>query len=467
LLLEWPTRFHGWLESVEDCGGKSILPKVISRIDAALFRGKKLSEGMKQLRETLSPELAQVRLATSKENKRKAMARDRPQSKTTDLRPQTFRGMAAQLGLHVQTLKLLRARGTYESAVEIGKRLQWRSAEMTRFGERLLAMAGAMLQPAPGIKLKFLLALKFRNAEAKAEAVEAVLSGKLPVVGLSGPKPVDVVIDAEAANRWVRQRRLLEGEGTYSFPEAAKAIGVDMTAIPDAIGRGLLATVQVGDLTRVTGTSVEGFICAYIPFVELAHRLETSAGRLVRFIEGRGLQLLTLKRAGHRAKQAVLLRKLEPEVTRLWQEDEKKIADRRSAHICPEPQRVAALEAYIKQMRKDGKPLPRRAGQLDKSIIAQACGFSRNEFYVRQGLARLLDEARLEEEKHSQHGSLDPVDVLRAYLNERRKSGSGIPRKANGKLNKRVIALDCGFSRSLFYKDREAVRMIEAACLGT
>jgi hypothetical protein len=37
LLLEWPTGFHGWLESVDSLSGKTILPKVISRIDVALF----------------------------------------------------------------------------------------------------------------------------------------------------------------------------------------------------------------------------------------------------------------------------------------------------------------------------------------------------------------------------------------------------------------------------------------------
>jgi hypothetical protein len=335
---------------------------------------------MRRLRETLNPMLAQVRCAASQENKGKAMARDIVRSKLVVPARATFRALAAQLGLHVETLKVLRARGTYESVVEVGKRQQWRSAEIAKFGERLLAMAGAMAEPATGTKLKSLLARKFRNPEVKAEAVEAVLSRELLVVGIAGHKPVDLVLDTEVAARWVREMRLREGDGTYSFPGAAAVIGLEMMAIPSAIRAGLLATVQVGDLTRVTGASVETFLATYLPVVLLADRLETTAIRLVRFIDGKGLQVLSLKRTGQRGEQAVLLRNLQPEVSRLWLEDKRRVADAHSPQVCPEPQRVAALVKYIEQMKKEGQPLPRRAWHLDKSKIAQTCGFSRNEF---------------------------------------------------------------------------------------
>jgi hypothetical protein len=464
LLLEWPTRFHSWLESLDSLSGKPVLPKMISRIDTALFRGKKLSEGMRRLKETLNPFLARVRIAASVSNRRVAPARVWRRSQPRGLAHETFRTLSAGLGIHVQTLKLLRERGTYESVVELGKRQQWRRDEITKFGERLLSMAGAIAEATPGTKLKALLALKFRNSEVKVEAVEAVLSGKLPVVGLAGPRPVDLVLDTAVADQWVREMRLREGDGTYSFPEAAAAIGVDMTVIPDAIGLGLLATVQIGDLIRVTGASVEVFLATYQPVVQLAKQLETSATRLVRFIEGRGLQTLCLKRTSGRAEQAILLRKLQPEVSRLWLEEKKRLTDARPRQVCPEAERMSALMAYIDRMKKDGMPLPRRAGHLDKSAIAQACGFSRNEFYVRPELARLLEAACLEEKKRARYGSLDSVDVLRAYLLERRESGLDIPRKANGRPNKLVIAQDCGVPRNVFYKDEKAARMIEAVC---
>jgi hypothetical protein len=463
LLLEWPTRFHGWLESRDSLGGRPILPKVMSRIDIALFRGKKVSEGMRRLKETLNPLLARARIAASVAN-RKVAVRERARSQPSRPAHETFRALSAGLGVHVQTLKLLRARGTYKSVVELGKRQQWRRDEITKFGQRLLSMAGAVAEPAPGTKLKALLALKFRNPDVKAEAVEAVLSGKLPVIGLAGPQPVDLVLDAAVADQWVREMRLREGDGTYSFPEAAAAIGVDMTVIPDAISIGLLATVQIGDLIRVTGASVEVFLATYQPVIQLAKQLETTATQLVRFIDGRGLQTLCLKRTSGRAEQAIFLRKLQPEVSRLWLEEKKRFADARPLQVCPEAERMSALTAYVDRTKKDGMPLPRRAGHLDKSAVAQACGFSRNEFYVRPELARLLAEACLEEKKRARYGSLDAVDVLRAYLLERRESGLGIPRKANGRPNKLLIAHDCGVSRNVFYKDEVAARMIEAEC---
>jgi hypothetical protein len=457
LLTQWPMRFQDWLVSLRSSHTQKAQARVLNRIDSVLFRRRTLSEGMVQLRRALSPVLSTVASRRSKV---------RPVKQTSGVVAPivltAIRIAGVQLGIPPQILAILRARGTYESKAEVGKRQKWRPEEIKAFGDRLLSMAGELAEPVAGLKLESLLALKFRNPAVKAEAVEAVLCGNLPVVGLSGTTPADLVLDAEIAGRWIREVRIREGGATYSMPEAATAIGVNLAAIPAAISAGLLKPILVGGLDRITVASVEEFLKVYVPVVSIARPLKTSVRRLVRFMDARSIKAIKLKRWGAlQVEQPIVRREFQAEIEKLWLEEKAAAAAARKQRPDLEAQHMTTLSAFFQTVKDKGERLPSRAGRLDKSRIARACGFHRSEFDRRQSLAKMLKGALLEEQKRSSCGSLDEVDVLHSYIEECRRTGKDIPRTTTGKPNRRAIAAACGVSRGVFYRDVKAVRLIE------
>jgi len=199
--------------------------------------------------------------------------------------------------------------------------------------------------------------------------------------------------------------------------------------------------------------------------VQLAPRFNTSVRRLTRFVERHGIRVTNLIRAGKSyAEQPIIHRESLPKVEALWAEEQAQKAAGRSPLVHPGPERSIAFAAYLHDMNAKGEPLPRRAGQLDKSKIARACGFNRNEFYVRPGLAKLLDDAVLEEQSRAGLASFKPIDLLRTYLEECSHPGKRIPRYGS-RPNRRAIAKTCGFDRDEFNKDPALAKLLDDADL--
>jgi hypothetical protein len=455
LLLDWPRHLASWLESIDCSHGLPVGNRVINRIVAALFRRKPLSEGLQQLKDALSPLLRArktlVHTSASTAESRHGKNEDAAACHNSS----TFRMAVARLGIPPSTLNLLRSRGSYQSEVERRRRQPWRPAEIEAFGHRLLALSAGRGGSPDGVKLKALLARKYRNAVVKAELVEAVLRGVLPVVGLDGDKPADLLLEAGAVERWVNEARLREGKGTITIAEAAREIDLSPPAIPTAIRVGLLDVVVVDESTRVTRASVDRFRERYVPLVQLARRLNTSSSRLVRFVERRGMQVIRLTRAGEcDAEQPIMLRESQSRVEGLWAEEIAREAAEQKTRVNPGPERSATLAAYLKTMKAKGIRLP------DKSKIARACGFQRNEFYMRPELARQLDLALEEQQLRGGQANLEPIERLRTYLENLSTSGGQIP-LWGGKPKLQAIASACGIDRNIFYKDPEARLMVD------
>jgi hypothetical protein len=454
LLLDWPRHLVGWLESVDRSHGLHVGTRVVSRIVTALFRRRPLSDGLQQLRDALSPVLRARRGAVDTIPSAAEGRRGQNENAKAGPGQSAFRVAVARLGIPPSTLNLLRSRGSYQSEVERRGRQPWRPAELEAFGQRLLALAAGRGVVTGGVKLKALLARKYRNAVVKAELVEAVLRGLLPVVGLDGDKPADLLLDSDAVGRWVREARLREGNGAITIAEAAREVDLNPAAIPAAISAGLLDTVVVDENTRVTLASADRFRERYISIVQLARRLNTSSSRLVRFVEGHGVRVIRLTRAGEcDADQPIIPRDLESRVEALWAEEVVREAAEKKTRANPGPVRLEALAAYLKSMKARGKRLP------DKSKIARACGFERNEFYMRPELARQLDLSREEQQQRAGQPCLEPIERLRAYLKNLSTAGGQIP-LWGGKPKLLAIAAACGIDRSLFYKDPEARRLV-------
>jgi hypothetical protein len=310
--------------------------------------------------------------------------------------------------------------------------------------------------------LEVLLGLKFRNQAAKADLVEAVLQGKLPVVGLDGGKPSDLLLDRGEADRWIQQIRVREGGDTYTFPQAAQQTGLDCAVIPAALKAGLLEGTKVGELIRIPVASVAQFRELYIAVVHIAVQMKSSVRRLTRFIERYGLNVIYLARAGSSITQPVILRESQSRIEELWNEERaKEVARKRVPPADLERDRMAMLTKYLQRMKAQDKALPRHGGKLDRSVIARACGFHRNDFYSRAELTKRLVDADLAEQKEKGLELLKPIEVLRSYLAECHRTRKSIPRTPNGKPNKLAIASACGIDRKIFYIDAVARGLID------
>lgn len=78
---------------------------------------------------------------------------------------------------------------------------------------------------------------------------------------------------------------------------------------------------------------------------------------------------------------------------------------------------VESLKKYLEALKAEGRPLPMRAGDLNLSAIALACGFNRQVLYKNPGAVALLDEARA---PSAAGGEEDPKPVSRTDRRDRR-----------------------------------------------
>jgi TniQ len=466
LLSQWPSGMNRWLQSIKATQAADPMPVPVRRIYSVLFRKRQLSAGLRHLKEGFLNlcsshwPTAMIAEPAVKRPARALKAENAPSRQRT-----LQRAASATLGIPTSTLHILRDRGVYGSEVQHGKRHTWRQEDVQAFRGRMLTLADGVPAGAAAVKLGTLLGLKVRNQAAKADLVEAVLWGKLPVVGLDGDKPSDLLLNRVEAYRWIHEIRVREGGGTYSFPQAARQIGLDCAVIPAALKAGLLEGTKVGELIRIPVASVARFQELYVAVVHIAAQMKRSVRRLTRFIERNGLNVIYLARTGSGITQPVILRETQSRIEELWNEEmAKETACKRALPADVERNRMATLTKYLQRMKARNNALPRHSGKLDKSVIARACGFHRNDFYGHAELTKLLIAADLAEQKEKGLELLKPIEVLRSYLADCHLNRKSIPRTPNGKPNKLAIASACSIHRKIFYNDAVARRLIDQVC---
>src|SRR5690606_21272283 len=133
----------------------------------------------------------------------------------------------------------------------------WHKEDVEAFHERALALPVVEHESGGRVSLQRIMRLKLRDDDAKADIVAALLDGRLPVVGREGRTRKGLQVERAKLEAFVVQKRIhVEGE-TYSYPDAASALGVDLSAIPNARSVGLLEGVSIGSRTRISSKSVE------------------------------------------------------------------------------------------------------------------------------------------------------------------------------------------------------------------
>jgi hypothetical protein len=457
LLSEWPRQLEKWLQRIASTNQTDALPQPIRRIVSALFWRRRLSTGMQRIKEAF--------VSLAQRHWPSLLVTDQPRAKRTGDRqassqPIAARIISARLGIPVGTLRILRERGLYGSGASPRLHRTIHDEEARDFEARMLALAADAPKGIECKKLEQLLGLKFRNAAVKADLIEALITRALPVVGQAGGKVSDLLLGKEAVECWLQNARARENNDSYSFPEAAALLELDLNAIPAAIGAALLETIEVEGRKRITVGSVLRFQVKYVPLSAIALSLKTSADALIRCATKNGVPVVSLARVRSKIKQSLISRANIPKLEALYKvvqaqaEEKKRIpCDVLEARIS------AALAEYIARSQARDEALPRRAGKLNKVAIARACGFDRNEFYVRPKLALALDDAYKAERTRRGAHYFDPTERLRIYLEDLRASDKQIPRWG-GKPHLLAIAAACGIDRNHFYKGAEALHLV-------
>jgi TniQ len=454
LLLEWPRRFESWLECTASRFGSGAAPGPIRRIFDALFRRRNLF-GMQRMKEDFLTLCGRHWNSVLGERVRASQA-TRSSSRLLRL-SNPARIASAELGIPVETLRILRERGLY--GLSPGRRHRDHSEEVRGFKDRMFALAVGSPKDGQGRKLKELLRRKFRNHGVKADLIEAVIRGVLPVVGVDGDKVSDLLLGADASDGWLDKALSRTREDTYTIRRAAAELDLDPAVIPAAITARLLEMVTIDGRSQITTASVAQFRDRYVPLVAISGPLKTSAGALLRCGQENGLTIVVLTRVSSGKKQSVILRAELPKLESLFRAKQKREQTKKRTPAAVLEVRMAnALAQYIGSLRQRKQTLPRFGGKPNKVAIARACGFERNVLY-RPGLALLLDEAQKMEQAKSGTRYIEPIERLRTYLTDLHRSRRQIPRWG-GRPKLIAIATACGIGRDLFYKDREALRLV-------
>ena len=460
ILTDWPSGLRQWMVSLKALNGADPLPSPIYAAYQTLFKHRWLSEGMRALKADFlqaSSDLWAVaenvnRMCSARAKASGAVVPRRRLSEESLKRPAPgVRKVAKLLGIPESTLHVLRDRGLYGKPATPGRRQLWGMDDAGTFAARLRALVPE-IACSVGTRLDVLLGLKFRNPAAKADLIEAVLTRKIRVIGSDGGKAASLLLDVEQTEQFIHMLRVREGDGTYSFPEAAAEIGLEMGVIGSAVTAGLLESVLVDGRIRVTRASIQRFRELHVPVVEIARSFGTTSHWLAAHIEGLDIDVIKLARPSGGIPQPVVARNELPRIDAAWaglKQKEASLAAPRTAS--PQESPVARLQAYLDRMARSGERLPRHGGKLDRARIARECRIVRDNLYTRQELVDVLASADLRECKALGVESLAPASIVRAYLEACRAAGTRLPRNHLGHPNKVAIAKACELSPSVIY----------------
>ncbi|HVI90618.1 MAG TPA: hypothetical protein VM659_20125 [Dongiaceae bacterium] len=117
---------------------------------------------------------------------------------------------------------------------------------------------------------------------------------------------------------------------------------------------------------------------------------------------------------------------------------------------------VETLLAYIEGIEERREPLPRRAGELNRSEIARACGFDRNVLRTNPRCKALIDEAD-EKDRKANYDQLHQAEMRREE-----KSKTDRDRSALEEQNLRLMAENASLRREV-----ERLRRVEDLMLHT
>lgn len=287
----------------------------------------------------------------------------------------TVRQAAALAGLPVSVLVQLRERGVLKTAIRAGHRTSWYRSDVAEFIAGAPAPARARTKGEVGVSLGSVMRLKLGSCTAKADLVQAVWEGKIPVRGRAGDSLADLLLDKLSVNELVAHKRAAAGPGHLPISTAAEVTGLDWVAVDDAIKKGLLSAVYEEGRVLVDAASVDTFNLRFVSLAKLSRSLGTSSRALKTWCDDHGIVLFEISRGPGAPPQPFMNKSDEKALVQEWSNvrhatESRTFEQRERAHL-------QALAAYLDHLKERCEPLPMRAGQPNKSVIAKACGFHR------------------------------------------------------------------------------------------
>lgn len=370
-----------------------------------------------------------------------------------------IREAAEHLGLPVSVLQYLRDAGIFHTKPRLGYEQSWHKDDVEEFLAQGLAFAAISLPTQNTVLLGEVMRLKLRNHAAKGDIVAAALDGRLSVHGrIEGNLAGLLLNKAELEAFVLNKRREIEGN-TNSLAEAATLTGLDIMAIADAIEKGFLSAVDCDGRRRVSASSVALFIQKYVPLSKIANSLGSLTQHLWRMCNQLQIPVVVFSRSNNSGNQPIIARESEEFLIKTWKAEreakaQKSLKSRQNTH-------EESLLQYLDSLQNEGKPLPRRAGLPNKVAIAKACGFNRELLYSSEALIALVDEHSRNELNLLNRKSLDPLSLLKDYLENLEKTGTPLPRAKNLQASKQAIANACGFHRNVLYNHAEAIAVLD------
>jgi len=309
----------------------------------------------------------------------------------------TVREAAAQVGLPVSVLRHLREVGVFSKSPRVGHGTSWFRDDVQAFLEAGRGLPQQTLE-GPVVSLESVMRRKLRDAAAKGGVVAAVFDGRLVCAGLQGQNLSGLMLDKKQVEDIVRlKRREVEGT-TYSVADAAVETGLDRAVMDHAIELGYLqASAEEGRSVRVLASSVERFNERFVSLVRLAKERGTLARNLLSRCRERGLPVVELRRSGRVSSQPILTRSNAAELVKDW--DQARLVESRRKFEARRLSQLESLRGYLDSLRERAEPLPRRAGNPNKAVIARACGFGRDVFSSATPAMALLAEYELLDSK--------------------------------------------------------------------
>lgn len=359
----------------------------------------------------------------------------------------TAREAAAALEIPVSVLKELRERGIYKAAPHRGRANSFFHDDVEAFRARAISLPVSVnAATTKGKSIAEIMRLKVKSAGAKAEIISAVFAGTISVCGRNRDTVGGLVLAATEVDRHILDLRCKRQGRMYTLIQCAKATGLDQSTIRNAVKAQLLTGKTVGGTLRITRESVDAFNERYATLSALANRLKTSSRCLLLLCRRNNITIKSVARTTGAVAQAMIRRNDEPGLIARWE------ASPSGRRARAKPSCAERVRQYLQGLEASGGRLPRRDGRPHKVQIAKACGMSRERIYDNAEIAKMI--ADFDKLERSAGAATRPIDALRQYLHDVKKSGTSLP-LWGGRPNKLMIAQACGFCRQEFSRDPE------------
>jgi hypothetical protein len=374
------------------------------------------------------------------------------------------RAAAAYLQIPVSTLSRLKGTGNYEVQHHTSFSRGYHRADLRAFLDRLLALSPPIkrrhLQRTAISLHHILVTFKLRSSDQKMQILVAYLNGDLRSMGRTGDTTADIMFDPQHVAALVSAGHAVASSEILTKQQAALVIGCDSMTIHGLLARGLIKKSATGQERQIDAGSVERFRQDYVALARCASRWKTSSARLKRLCKQTRIRLIQVPYGD--GGNAGFIRQSAIDTLRSAMDDEDTQKRYRRRNQNSPTQAISSLHRYIQNLAQNNEPLPRRFGRPNKRAIALACGVTRDFFYTNSDAMRILEKFALQEQELlAAQGYIvkPPLARLGDYLEQLRKSGTPLPRRA-GRVNKLAVARNCGINRSVLHDDAKAAKML-------